>query len=194
MGLPIVLEAWADATGDGMNSPVIGGYPTTYAEYRSFSWHSHMAHTSSLVIGGVFNRFPDLRVLLIGGGATWLPGHMWRLDYWYKKNARREAQWLTKLPSEYCIDHIRLGTYEIETPRPELLAKALRGVAGIERMLLYASCYPNIDADDPGEAATRLPDSWQRRVFADNPIDFFRWPSGSKTVTHAEGDLWPAIM
>jgi predicted TIM-barrel fold metal-dependent hydrolase len=183
MGLPIVLEAWADATGDAMASPVIGGYPSTYAEYRSYSWHSHSAHTSSLVIGGVFNDFEELKVLLIGGGATWFPGHMWRLDYWYKKNARREAQWLRKLPSEYCIDHFRLATYDLETPSPELLSKALKGVPTVEEMFLYTSCYPNIDSDDPQVTATRLPASWHRGVFVDNPIDFFRWPSARETAS-----------
>ena len=43
-------------------------------------WHtlgsaaSTMAHLVSLVCHGIFERLPDMRVVLLEGGVAWLPG------------------------------------------------------------------------------------------------------------------------
>ena len=38
------------------------------------------AQVISLVVEGTFNQFPELRVVLIESGFTWIPAMMWRID------------------------------------------------------------------------------------------------------------------
>ena len=62
----------------------------------------------NLVVEGVFDRFPNLRMALIEGGWTWLPSLMWRIDKDWK-GLRREVPWNTRVPSEYIRERIRLS-------------------------------------------------------------------------------------
>ena len=38
------------------------------------------AALNSLLVEGVFQKFPDLRVVLIESGVTWLPASIWRVN------------------------------------------------------------------------------------------------------------------
>ena len=53
----------------------------------------------SVIFHGVFEKYPDLRMVFIEGGFTWVPHILKRMDENYK-SLRREIPWLTKLPSE----------------------------------------------------------------------------------------------
>jgi predicted TIM-barrel fold metal-dependent hydrolase len=176
LDLPIIIQVGSDASSDQITPPVGGGLPATYGEYRALGFHSHWAHVSSLIIQGVFTRYPTLKVLLIGGGASWVSSFLWRLDFAYKTTDQL-APWLTHLPSDYFVAHFRVATYELEAaPTPDQLERALSTLPGIESILMYTSCYPNVDAKPPGAIAKRLPEAWHARVFAQNAREFFRWP------------------
>lgn len=177
MGLPLVLQVGSDAASDQIAPPVAGGLPATHGEYRAHAVHSHMSHIASLVTHGVFERYPTLKLLLVGGGAAWIPGYLWRLDYWYK-STERELPWLSKLPSEYFLESVRVSTYQLESASdPSRVKAALEALPGLDRVLTYASCYPNADAEGPDAIAARVPEAWHEAVFADNALSLFRWPS-----------------
>src|SRR6185503_19967652 len=83
-------------------------------------WHTALSqvfhgNTISLVCQGVFERFPDLKVVIGEGGIAWLLDVMWSLDKDWR-SLRDEVPWLTRLPSEYIVDHIRLTTQPFVEP------------------------------------------------------------------------------
>ena len=100
-----------DGGADVVSAPVAGGLPATYAEYKVLAVQSHMTHATSLIAHGVFDIFPQLEVLLVGGGVGWIPSFLWRMDYWFKQNAH-ETPWLKRPPSEYFVRHFRVATHE----------------------------------------------------------------------------------
>jgi predicted TIM-barrel fold metal-dependent hydrolase len=182
LGLPIVLQAGCDAMADVPGAPTAVGLPATYAEYNVLSAQSLLAHVTSMIMAGVFDLYPDLQLLLVGGGAAWVPSFLWRLDFNVKFTRRLEAPWMQMTSTEYFTKHVRLGTYSLESPpQPERLAKVLRTIPEVESMLLYTSGYPNADGEGPDTIAARLPEEWHGRVFHDNALEFYRWPGDAAT-------------
>jgi predicted TIM-barrel fold metal-dependent hydrolase len=191
LGLPLVLEIGSDAINinDAALMPVGGGVPSTYGEFRAMSNHSHMSHVSSMIYQGTFVRFPGLKVLLVGGGVSWIPSFLWRLDYWHKM-MHIEMPWLTELPSDYFLRHFRVATWGIESPpEPERFVKLLSAMPepGASHLLLYMSRYPRVDGESLEALRGRLPESWHRRVFRENAEEFFRWPSEAASVADSLG-------
>ena len=176
LSLPIVVQVGSEIAGDQPLPAVSGGNPSTYAEFRVHAGHGNWAHFMSLITEGVFTRFPKLKVLLVGGGAAWIPSQLWSLDYWYKISGSAYP-WVERLPSDYFVDHVRVSTLSLEKPpQPERLAQALGVIEGIDRVLLYTSGYPDEEWETAEQVAERLPAEWHERVFRANADEFFRWP------------------
>jgi len=144
-------------------------------------------HLVTLVGQGVFEKFPGLRVMLAGTGASWLPSVVWRFDTDYMAY-RREAPWLKRYPGEYVRDNIRISTWPIErAPTPAQLERLLRAYPGMEDLLVYASGYPSWDTDSVDVAAERVPVHWHAKVFRTNALELFRWPDAGPALAADSG-------
>jgi predicted TIM-barrel fold metal-dependent hydrolase len=177
--LPIVITAGADAPAEALTHSSAGGLVATYAEYHIFQPQSLMTHIVSMIVQGVFAKFPDLKVLLAGGGVGWVPSLFWRFDTEYIAY-RREAPWLKRTPTELLHNNIRVTTYPLDAPgRREQLLRLLTAFGGMEDLLIYGGGYPNWDADSVADVQTALPEEWHEKVFADNALEFFRWEAPS---------------
>lgn len=177
-GLPIVLQAGIDANEHAIASPVAGGLPATAGEYRALAWQGQSAHVSSLILQGVFDLYPTLRVLLLGAGALWLPGHFWHLDHRFTVT-RGEARWLKERPIDY-IDRFYVSTYRLDRPpSAEAFRTALSVIPGVEDRLMFASGYPGDDGSDAEAAVDDVPEAWRARALRGNALAFFRWPEAA---------------
>ncbi|MEZ5853500.1 MAG: amidohydrolase family protein [Hyphomicrobiaceae bacterium] len=155
--------------------PVTGaGWPSYYIEEGS-GGHSTSAQTvvTSLVMEGVFERFPKLKVVIVEGGFGWLPPLSWRLDKIFEKN-RDELSHLTRRPSDYIKQHIWVSTQPMAEPEDRHhLLDTLRWV-GHDR-LLFASDYPHWDFDDPFRAfPAGVTPAEHRAICAENGLAVYR--------------------
>jgi predicted TIM-barrel fold metal-dependent hydrolase len=182
LGLPVVVQANSDVAAPLVTPPIAGGLPMTFAEYKALAVGAASSHVGGMIIAGVFSELPDLRVLLVGGGVSWIPGFLWRHDYYYKLEAH-EAPWLVEPPSEYFRRHVRVTTYPLErVNRPELMQRALATVPWLEEVLVYASGYPSYDWEEADSVLERIPISWRQAVLSENADALFRW-SGQATAS-----------
>jgi len=170
--------------------PGIGAYDTFAAgphtsgitHLAAFS-HAAMHHITSLIVNGVFEKYPTLRVHLKEHGTAWLPHLIWKLDEQYDL-LRIESPWVRRWPSEYIHDHIRIGTQPLEeSDDPQVYRRLISAVDGVEDMLVFTSDYPHTSSDSPTYVAGRLPAGWQRKVMCDNVCEHYGWeppPAGAK--------------
>jgi predicted TIM-barrel fold metal-dependent hydrolase len=63
---------------------------------------------STLIFGGVFQRYPELRVVCVEADAGWVPHYLYRMDHAYTRHRNWLAPGVTleRLPSEYFREHI----------------------------------------------------------------------------------------
>jgi predicted TIM-barrel fold metal-dependent hydrolase len=121
----------------------------------------------SMILEGVFERLPTLKVVLIEGGLAWAAALAWRLDRQYAK-LKRELPHLKRLPSEYMRTNVWFTTQPIEEPEPRSqLAETIDWI-GWDRVL-FATDYPHWDFDDPAQALPiRMDETQRRQVFLEN--------------------------
>jgi predicted TIM-barrel fold metal-dependent hydrolase len=171
LGLVLGIHIGGDGCG-ALDSTTTTGWPTYYLEYHTLFAASMMEQLVSLVCHGVFERFPSLRVTLIESGVCWLPGLLWRLDQDFKA-LRMEVPWLTKLPSEYVREHVRMTTQPLERPGDLRELRTMLELIGPE-LLMFATDYPHWDFDNPLYLPVK--DEWAERIFDANAREWYRLP------------------
>lgn len=162
-GLPVAVHAF----GYGGYPVTGGGWPSYYMEEMVGHAQCCQAQLSSLVLEGVFERFPKLKVLLIEAGVGWLPALMWRLDKHWSR-LRGETPYLKRKPSDYIRQHVWLTTQPMEEPEKRKHFNDMVEWIGLDR-LLFATDYPHWDFDDPlWSVPVRLSDEQREALFRGN--------------------------
>lgn len=180
-GLPIAIHPGTEGSGIA-NPPTTAGWPSTYLGWHTCLSQNFMAQTVSFVCEGVFVQFPRLKLVLIEGGFGWLPHLMWRFDKNYKA-LRSEVPWLTRLPSEYIKEHVRLTTQPIEEPdNPEQLLQVFEMIDA-KHTLLFSSDYPHWDFDDPLWAFRHVPNDLKQRIFSENARELYHLPARASNAS-----------
>ncbi len=159
--------------GPSAYAPSPSGWPSFYAEDHHVLIHSMQAQVASMILEGVFEHFPRLRVVMIEGGFGWAPSLAWRLDaHWAKM--RNETPHVKMKPSEYMRRNVWFSTQPVEEPeKPEDLRRICEWI-GWDR-LLYASDYPHWDFDDPFRAfPIPMSETEKRMMFHDNAVAFYQ--------------------
>jgi len=104
------------------------------------------------ILGGVFERHPNLRISCVEADAGWVPHFMYRLDHAYD----RHRYWLTadklsKMPSEYFRENI------YTTFQDDWVAFKMKDMCNPQR-LMWANDFPHSDSTWPNsQAATCSP-------------------------------------
>lgn len=152
------------------------GEATTYLESHVCLPQFYMAQTASMVLNGVFEKFPGLRVALVEGGIAWLPHLLWRMDAEYKA-LRQQAPFLKRMPSQYVRDHVRLATQPIEEPKHVEHLQQIFNMVDADHTVMYASDFPHWDFDEPSKLPRVLGETTLRRILHDNACAFFNLPA-----------------
>jgi predicted TIM-barrel fold metal-dependent hydrolase len=168
-GLPIGMHVGGEAG----HAPTAAGWPSFYIEDHHGLTHTMQCQATSMVLEGVFERFPTLKVIMIEGGFAWLPSLGWRLDRNWRR-MRSEVPHLKRPPSEYMRQNLWVSTQPMEEPEnPEDVRRILDWI-GWDRVL-FATDYPHWDFDDPRYAfPCRLTEMERRAIFRGNAEKVYR--------------------
>ena len=136
-----------------------------------------------LVLGGVFERNPQLRVVCVEADAGWVPHFTERMDHYFDRHRGWLKGGVERKPSTYFSEHIYL-TFQDDAA----------AFANVDRMnwrrLLWANDFPHSDSTWPwsrdviAEQTADLTDEQRRAILCENTaelygVDTSRLPTGA---------------
>ena len=164
-GLPIGLHAGSSFR----HPPSAGGWGSTLLEdYVSYA-QGMAGALNSLLAEGVFQKFPDLKVVLIESGVTWLPASMWRINKTWR-GVRSEVPWVNTLPADIFRARVRLTAQPLDGPADAAGLGAVLEQLGSDEMLLFASDYPHWHYDGDNPLPAGIPEGMLRKMMIDNAL------------------------
>lgn len=172
--LPVAIHPGSEGRGVS-GKPSAVGYPGNYFEWHTNLATNYIAHLTSLVTEGVFQKFPTLKFVMIEGGVAWLPPILWRFDKNWK-SLRVTVPWLNRPPSEIVYEHIMVTTQPIEeAPSPQQLHQIL-AMFPADKMLMFSTDFPHWDGDTPDFSLRMLPEALRRPVMWETASKLYKLP------------------
>ncbi|SFA94558.1 Predicted metal-dependent hydrolase, TIM-barrel fold [Lentibacillus halodurans] len=155
------------------NEPPVyyGKWPRYFIEWHTLIPTAHMKQITSMMFNGVFEKFPNLGLMMIEGGYTFIPHLMWKMDQQYR-DLRHEVPWLTRKPSEIMKDQVRFTTQPAEELTKQEFYSLIEQM-GTDEMLCFSTDYPHWDYDSPHRALPRVDETLKHKIFAENARNFY---------------------
>jgi predicted TIM-barrel fold metal-dependent hydrolase len=121
--------------GNQVEGPILYALECTYWPHRPLAF---------LIAGGVFERFPDLKLVLTEQGSGWVIEALMMMDHIVtdRMYAFGEGGHLSLKPSEYFRRQCWIGSSIVSRPEIEL-----RHAIGVDKMM-WGWDYPHIESDD----------------------------------------------
>jgi predicted TIM-barrel fold metal-dependent hydrolase len=171
----------------------IGASVTGMAFYGKYPWDSHGPDTklaiggtllfignarvvTNLILSGMFDRHPDLKMVSVESGVGWIPFILETLDYEMAENAPDELALLAKPPSEYFRSNL-YATFWFENNRnklPDLIEAVGEDNILFETDFPHPTCmYPDPLGTVADKMAT-LPEGTRRKIMGENARKLYR--------------------
>jgi predicted TIM-barrel fold metal-dependent hydrolase len=133
---------------------------------------------AQLVLAGVFERFPTLKVFFAETRLGWVPFWLEHADLWYQRHIGWAEDMLgfkplKALPSDYVREHIYFSV------QYEHVAVELRQHVGVDR-IMFATDFPHIECEWPNSKPlvekiyADVPEDERARMLAGNAVEFFK--------------------
>lgn len=170
-GLPLAIHAGSAYR----YAPTASGWPAHLASDYVVQGHGLEMQLLSLIGEGVLSKFPDLKVVLLESGVTWLPPFLWRADKTWRA-LRSEVPWLTCPPSRLVRESVRFTIQPFDAPMERAALERMLAQLGSAELLLYASDYPHWQFDGPDPMHPVLAEALQddlARVQSTNALSLY---------------------
>ena len=166
LGTMLAIHAGGSLRGRGLDEYLFDRFLQAHILSHS---GAQMRQMTSIILEGVPERFPNVRLAFLEAGCTWVPYWMDRMDEEFEFRGAQEAPVLTKKPSEYVRD---INVYVACEPEEQLLPEAMR-IIGPDN-IVFASDYPHWDGSFPQslrelEARQDLSEADKTKILVHNP-------------------------
>jgi predicted TIM-barrel fold metal-dependent hydrolase len=149
------------------------GWPSYFIEdyaAQSLGFHTQLG---SLICEGVFVKYPELKVVLIESGVTWLPPYLWRLSKFWR-GVRNEVPWIDRPPEQFVRDHVRLTVQPFDGPPSEAHIGRIMDQLQSDDMLLFSTDFPHWQFDGSDMLPAGISSDLRRKIMIDNPLATYR--------------------
>jgi predicted TIM-barrel fold metal-dependent hydrolase len=171
----------------------IGASVTGMTFYGKYPWDSHPENTklaiggtllfignarvvTNLILSGMFDRHPDLKMVSVESGVGWVPFILETLDYEMAENAPQELAQLKKMPSEYFRSNL-YATFWFENNRnklPDLIEAVGEDNILFETDFPHPTCMYPSPLETVAEKMTTLPLETRRKIMGENARKLYR--------------------
>lgn len=146
----------------------VGGLDTRYTE-RNATRESYvetiavaipdnaMSTIANMIMTGLFDKFPELHIVMQEGGTNWIPFLANRLDEIYmdhphdvkmiQRKHEMGDEYLDRSPSEYIWDNFSFTTQPTALPGAPDYAKAMLGMCRAQQTFLFSTDFPHHTID-----------------------------------------------
>jgi predicted TIM-barrel fold metal-dependent hydrolase len=170
--LPIVIHiAGPECTVVGAPMTA-GGLPTSYSERFSVIPQIAQSNVAAMIFQGVFEEFPELKVVFVEWGFSWLGPLTWRMNQMWRA-LRIETPWVKRLPEEYIQSNLYFTTQPVEEELNSEDFSRLLNLINAKDNLLFSSDYPHWDNDLPDRTFNRLSEEMKKAIFHGNAEKLF---------------------
>jgi predicted TIM-barrel fold metal-dependent hydrolase len=129
----------------------------------------------SMMVHGVFERHPKLRVGYMEGNCSWLPWWLWRMEEQLELAGEKEMPECRKSPTEYFKNNCWITT-EPDEPGVYHVIDEMG-----DNKILWESDYPHPDSKYPYSSEhfldmPKVSDESKRKILWQNALDFYQFP------------------
>ena len=144
LGMPLSLHVGTKRPGEGVSQMRTEGRITQSAAERSVADYWVRLSLGHMVFSGVFERFPNLRVVNVEHELAWIPFFMKRMDSTYiERHTQAVHRYQSDaLPSDFMRSNVYHGFQEDD------LGIRLRDIIGVDR-IMWGSDYPHAESTFP---------------------------------------------
>lgn len=175
-GLPVGIHA-----GSTYRHPMTSvGWPSSWSEDYVNQAPGFQSQLTSLIAEGVFTKFPDLTVVLMESGVTWLPAYLWRLTKFWK-GLRSEIPWVADPPASVVRERVRLTLQPFDGPPDPAAVMRVMEHIGSDETLLFSTDYPHWQFEGTAAIPEGLDAGLAQKIMAENPLRTY--PRMRETVT-----------
>ena len=187
MGMPVTVHVAFNRTGARATQPtfkypkedpaIMGRLRRPLLEWITNFGLPPAVSIAQLVLAGVFERFPTLRVFFAETRLGWVPFWLEHADLWYQRHVAWAEQHLgfkplKELPSAYVREHVYFSV------QYERVAVEERHHVGVDR-IMFATDFPHIECEWPNSRSVidkiyaDIPEADTQRIWAKNAVEFF---------------------
>lgn len=139
--------------------------------------HEIQESITTLIFGGVLERFPELKIVSAENDAGWFPHFLYRMDHAFEKFSAWMPEKMSLKPSEYVRRQV-FATFQDDPVGP-----ATHEIFGAENYM-WASDFPHTDSTFPESRAwiennfKGVPASVKRKIVFENAVRLYRMDLG----------------
>ena len=133
---------------------------------------------TQLVLAGVFERFPKLKIFFAETRLGWVPFWLEHMDLWYQRHLGWAEEYLgfqplKELPGHYVRNNIYFSV------QYERMAIEQRHNVGVDH-IMFATDFPHIENEWPNSRPiidkiyADIPEEDKRKIWAGNAVEFFK--------------------
>jgi predicted TIM-barrel fold metal-dependent hydrolase len=125
-----------------------------------------------LIFGGVFERFPGLKVISVESDIGWIPTWLERADHTTRRSVAYRENPSKLLPGDYFREHVRATFIR------DRVGIRLRDLIGVNT-IMWSSDYPHVDSTWPESQASierelfDVPEAEKRRIICQNAAELY---------------------